>query len=60
MKYKVLCLYKNGELYESIEYNTYNLATTEIQLLREHNKYTNGGIRKLSLIKMGSKEKWNY
>ena len=57
MKYKVLCLYKNGELYESIEYNTYDLATTEIQLLREHNTSTNGGIRKLSLIKIGSKEK---
>ena len=56
MKYKVLCLYKNGELYESIEYNTYDLATTEIQLLREHNKYTNDGIKKLSLVKIGVKK----
>jgi hypothetical protein len=59
MKYKVLCLYRNGELYESIEYNTYYLATTEIQLLREHNKYVNDGIKKLSLVKVGEKKNEN-
>ena len=49
--YKVLCLYKNGELSETGAYDKYESAKTEIRLLRENNKYTNGGIKRLSIIK---------
>ena len=49
-KYQVLCLYKNGELYESIEYETRGLAQIEYRLLRENNIYTNNGIKRLEII----------
>ncbi len=54
-KYQVICLYKNGELYESIEHQSYERAKEEAVLLREHNIDVNDGIKKLAIIPMDYK-----